>query len=187
MLRHRSLAAMLATALATSLIMAAPVLGNDPLDDDVAPGHQHGTNEGHLLGPGAWGKIELVGVAELYDATDPALGPGLIADVGVDPDGDYAYLANWGFPDCAGPESGGVNSPDAGIYVVDIRDPSNPVQISFIPTPQDTRPGEGVQVQDITTKFFSGEILAFNHEGCGKNYKGGFSLWDVSNPLKPPL
>jgi len=51
--------------------------------------------------------------------------------------------------------------------------------------PATPSPGEGVQVEDITTRFFSGEILAFNHEACGKNYKGGFSLWDVSDPTKP--
>ena len=188
-MRHRpTLAAALATGMLLSMLFAGSAAATDPvLDDGVAttPEHQHGEDDGHLFGDGAWGKIELVAVEQLYDATNPALGPGLIADVGVDPDGDFAYLANWGFPDCAGPESGGINSPDAGIYVVDIRDISNPVFVNFIPTHQDTRPGEGVQVADITTKFFSGEILAFNHEGCGKNYKGGFSLWDVSNPLKP--
>lgn len=185
MLRHRSFAATLATTLVTSLLMAAPVLADEPIDDGIAPSQQHGETDGHLLGPGAYGKIEHVATLQLYDATDPALGPGLIADVGVDPDGEFAYLANWGFPDCAGPEAGGQNSPDAGIYVVDIRDLENPVQVNFIPTHQDTRPGEGVQVADITTKSFNGEILAFNHEGCGKNYKGGFSLWDVTDPLKP--
>ncbi|MEO6295050.1 MAG: PA domain-containing protein [Candidatus Limnocylindria bacterium] len=171
-----------------STLFAGSAAATDPVFDDgvaTTPEHQHGVNEGHLLGTGAWGKIELVGVERLYDATDPALGPGLIADVGVDPDGEFAYLANWGFPDCAGPESGGKSSPDAGIYVVDIGNLSDPELVNFIPTHQDTRPGEGVQVADITTKFFSGEILAFNHEGCGKNYKGGFSLWDVTNPLKP--
>ncbi|MBA3261168.1 MAG: hypothetical protein H0T69_01565, partial [Thermoleophilaceae bacterium] len=32
---------------------------------------------------------------------------------------------------------------------------------------------------------FSGEILVMNAEACGKNYKGGFMLYDVTNPLKP--
>ena len=195
---RKSIAFRLSAAFTASLLLATPVLATDPVDSwaPIAP-QQHGTDEGHLLGTGEWDKIELVDVVQLYDATDPALGPGLIADVGVDPDGDYAYLANWGFPDCAGPEAGGKKSPDAGIYIVDISgigdDPNDPdfdpdfepTEVGFIPTPQDTRPGEGVQVTDITTRFFDGEILAFNHEGCGKNYKGGFSLWDVSDPTKP--
>nr|MBA2769020.1 hypothetical protein [Sporichthyaceae bacterium] len=108
---------------------------------------------------------------------------GLVADVAAY--GNYAYLANWGEPDCAGPEKGGVNTPDAGAWVIDISDPANPVEVNFIPMPQDTRPGEGMQVQHIETAKFSGEILVMNAEACGKNYKGGFMLYDVTNPLKP--
>ena len=103
----------------------------------------------------------------------------------VDPDGDYAYLANWGEPDCAGPEKGGQTSPDAGAWVIDISDLENPVTVGFIPSHQDTRPGEGMQVVNITTKFFTGDMLVMNNEHCGKNGKGGVSLWNVTNPLKP--
>ena len=181
MRNRKSLAALLGAAFTASLALASPGLAADPVDTGLpVEGQQHGTDEGHLLGTGAWGKIDLVSSLALEGVQ-----PELIADVGVDPDGEFAYLANWGFPDCAGPEAGGQKSPDAGIYVVDMRDLENPVEVGFIPTPQDTRPGEGVQVTDISTTFFDGEILAFNHEGCGKNYKGGFSLWDVSDPTKP--
>ena len=138
---------------------------------------QHGPNEGHLLGTGDWGKIKLVGQEEVTQTE------GLVADVAAY--GNYAYLANWGEADCAGPEKGGVNTPDAGAWVIDISDPANPEEVNFIPMPQDTRPGEGMQVQHIETKWFSGEILAMNAEACGKNYKGGFMLYDVTNPLKP--
>jgi hypothetical protein len=183
---HKSLGFLLSAAFTASLLLTTPALATDPVDSsEPVDGHQHGTDEGHLLGSGAWGKIELISSLELFDATDPAFGRELVADVGVDPAGEFAYLANWGFPDCALPESGGMTSPDAGIYVVDIRNLENPEQVAFIPTHQDTRPGEGVQVIEVTTSFFDGEILAFNHEGCGKNYKGGFSLWDVSDPTKP--
>jgi hypothetical protein len=147
------------------------------------PGHQHGTEDGHLLGPGEWGKIELVGVVELTQTE------GLIADVTVSPDGDTAFLANWGEPDCAGPETGGQTSPDAGAYVVDISDietdPDSAELVGFIPSHQDTRPGEGMQVVDITTARFTGEMLVMNNESCGKNGHGGVSLWDVTDPLHP--
>ncbi|MBA3374862.1 MAG: hypothetical protein H0U00_03455, partial [Actinobacteria bacterium] len=57
------------------------------------------TGAGHLLDPilpagttqnadGSWGKIEFLGKFVVSDAEE-----GLIADVAVDPDGDYAYLA----------------------------------------------------------------------------------------------
>ena len=51
---------------------------------------QHGTTEGHLIGTGEWGKIDFLGQVTVADAEE-----GLIADVAVDPDGDYAYLARW--------------------------------------------------------------------------------------------
>ncbi len=138
---------------------------------------QHGTDDGHLLGTGDWGKIEFVGKVEVTQTDD------LVADVAAY--GNYAYLANWGEPDCSGPEKGGVNTPDAGAWVIDISDPANPVKKNFIAMPQDTRPGEGMQVVHIETAKFTGEILVMNAEACGKNYKGGFMLYDVTNPLKP--
>jgi hypothetical protein len=143
------------------------------------PDDQHGELDGHLLGEGAWGKIDLVGVLDVTDTAD------LIADVAVSPDGTTAYLANWGEPDCAGPETGGQTSPDAGAYVVDISDLEDPTLIGFIPSHQDTRPGEGMQVIELTTEHFDGDVLVMNNEACGKNAKGGVSLWDVTDPTKP--
>jgi hypothetical protein len=138
---------------------------------------------GFLAGTGEFGKIELVDVVDLTDTED------LIADVAVSPDGNTAYLANWGEPDCAGPETGGQTTPDAGAYVIDIShietDPDSAELIGFIPSHQDTRPGEGMQVITMDTAFFDGQILAMNNEMCGPQGKGGISLWDVTNPLKP--
>ncbi|HVM03922.1 MAG TPA: hypothetical protein VM242_02015 [Acidimicrobiales bacterium] len=161
--------------LGTGLALALVVLGS-PTTASAHP-QQHGPTDGHLTGTGDYGKIELVGQVEVTETE------GLVADVAAF--GDYAYLANWGEPDCAGPEKGGVNSPDAGAWVIDISDPSNPREVNFIPMPQDTRPGEGMQVLHIETAKFTGDVLVMNAEACGKNYKGGFMLYDVTNPLKP--
>src|SRR5215207_9190802 len=143
---------------------------------------QHGGTEGHIFAPAAdtdgdgdWGKIEFVGQVTVSDAEE-----GLIADLTAF--GNYAYLARWGGADCAGPEGGG---PDGGVYVIDISDPANPVEVGFIRTHQDTLVGEGMQVVHLDTAEFTGDVLVMNHEGCGKNYKAGVSLWDVTNPLKP--
>ena len=107
------------------------------------------------------------------------------ARIAVNPAGTYAFLANWGEPDCAGPESGGRTSPDAGAWVVDISDLTDPKTVGFIASSQDTRPGEGMQVVSITTKFFNGDMLVMNNEHCGKNGKGGVSPYDMTDPLKP--
>ena len=155
-------------AAVVTLVVAGPV-GAHP--------QQHGELDGHLLGTGDWGKIELVGQLEVTETDD------LVADVAAY--GNYAYLANWGEPDCSGPEKGGVNTPDAGAWVIDISDPANPKRVNFIPMPQDTRPGEGMHVTHLETKQFTGDVLVMNAEACGKNYKGGFMLYDVTDPLKP--
>ena len=167
----------LAAALVIAVVMSPAALAH--------PG-QHGTLDGHLIGTGEAGKIEFVGKVELSGG-----GPELIADVAVDPDGDFAYLANWGSPDCPalsaipGNEAGGRKASDAGVWVVDISDLDNPVEVAFIPMSQDTRPGEGMQVLHIETDEFTGDVLAVNEEGCGKNFKAGFSLWDVTDPENP--
>jgi len=162
-----------------------------------AAAHQHPGSGGHLLDPilpdgmtqdldGSWGKIDFIGKFVVPDAEE-----GLIADVAVDPDGDYAYLARWGGSACAGPEGGpGGRVTDGGVYIVDIRNAdgsidSTPEQVGFIRTHQDTLVGEGMQVVHLTTSKFTGDVLVINHEQCGKNGKGGVSLWDVTNPLKP--
>ena len=174
-MQRRTPVLVLVSALALSMSAAGTAAAH--------PDDQHGTDEGHLLGTGAWGKIELLDVVELTDT------PELIADVAVSPDGNTAYLANWGEPDCPGPETGGRTSPDAGAYVVDISDietdPESAELVGFIPSHQDTRPGEGMQVVNITTSRFSGDVLVMNNEPCGKNARGGVSLWDVTDPLKP--
>ena len=140
-----------------------------------AHGGQHGETEGHLLGPGEWGNIELVSVEEVTTT------PELVADVAISPDGMWAYLAHWGAPNCGSV----VDNRDAGVWVVDISNLSDPVTVGFIPSHQDTRPGEGLQVVSVSSKFFTGDMLVVNNEHCGKNGKGGVSLWDVTDPLKP--
>ncbi|NKE56642.1 hypothetical protein FXN61_07270 [Lentzea sp. PSKA42] len=163
---RRLFTALAAAALAAA--MAVPVAAH--------PG-QHGPLDGHLLGPGAWGDLQLLGKADLTNTDD------LIADVAIDPRTTHAYLANWGKATCDANREDG--DPDAGAYVVDMTDLANPRQIGFIPHSQDSRPGEGMQALQIDTKFFNGTMLVMNNEQCGKNGRGGVSLYDVSNPSKP--
>ena len=149
-----------------------------------ASGHpaQHSGDTGHLDGTGSWGNIEFVSKAVVTTTPD------LVADVTVNPAGTYAFLANWG-EECTVSETGGVTIPDGGAWVVDIRDLKNPRKVGFIPAHQDSRPGEGMQVVSLTTPQFSGDVLVMNNEQYCTNVrsqgKGGVSLFDVSNPLKP--
>ncbi|GLZ27864.1 hypothetical protein Lesp02_00540 [Lentzea sp. NBRC 105346] len=161
------------TALAAAALAAA--MGTPGVV--VAHPGQHGPLDGHLLGPGAWGDLTFLGKADLTNTDD------LIADVAIDPRATYAYLANWGKATCDTNRENG--DPDAGAYVVDITDMTNPKQVGFIPHSQDSRPGEGMQAVHIDTKFYDGTMLVMNNEHCGKNGRGGVSLYDVSDPRKP--
>ena len=82
--------ALLAT-LATTLFVSAAA--------GAHPG-QHGPLEGHLIGEGAWGKIDFVGSVRMADAQED-----LIADVtGF---GDYAYPPTGGRPTAPDPRRAG--------------------------------------------------------------------------------
>lgn len=157
---------------ALSLAISTPALANNPVDDGATDGHQHGGTGGHL--PATEQNVTLVG-----QITIAGVGEGQIADVAVW--GGYAYLASYAQGTCAGPE----RVADGGVYIIDISNPAQPTEVGFIDSHQDTFVGEGVQVLGIETPQFSGELLVQNNEGCGKNYKGGFSLFDVTNPLAP--
>ncbi|MBW3593000.1 MAG: hypothetical protein KY396_04845, partial [Actinobacteria bacterium] len=153
----------------------------------VATAHpdQDGAIDGHLIGTGSWGNLQFVSKAVVTAEQDR------VADVTVNPAGTYAFLADWGGP-CETSEAGGQTDPDAGAWVVDIRDLKNPKKVGYIAAHQDSRPGEGMQVVNLTTSRFSGDVLVMNNEQycavTGKTEgKGGVSLWDVSNPLKPMM
>ena len=151
---------------------SAMVIGLVP----AALGHgQHGGTSDHLIGNGEYGTIDFVS-----KLTVNPIETGVVSDVAAL--GNYAYLGRYETADCAGPEG---RTLDGGVYVVDISNPSRPKQVGFIKAHQDTYVSEGVQVVHITTPKFTGDILVLNNEGCGKNYKAGVSLWDVTNPLKP--
>jgi hypothetical protein len=128
---------------------------------------QHGPLTDHLIGTGAFGNVQLVSKLRVHDAE-----PEVIADLTVFK--NYIYVSKWGAADCAGPETGGQNSPDGGAYVIDATDLANPKEVGFIATSQDTLVGEGMQGLTLTTSKFSGDVLVMNHEQCGKNGNGGF-------------
>jgi hypothetical protein len=162
----RGLASALVAAVGLSLLSAS------------LAGAQHGPLTDHLIGSGAFGNVQLVSQLRVHDAE-----PDGIADVSVFK--NFAYISKWGAADCAGPETGGQKTPDGGAYVIDISDLAHPKEVGVIATSQDTLVGEGIQGLTLTTGSFSGDVLVMNHEQCGKNGKGGFSLWNITNPLRP--
>ncbi len=138
------------------------------LTDGPRPEGQHGGPGGHL--PGSSANVELVG-----QVTVSNIEPGLISDVGTL--GNFAYLGAFG----------GAFCDKAGVYVIDISDPTNPQEVNFIPTKPGSFVGEGVQVIPIRTEFFRGDLLVMNNEICAITGEqiGGVSLFDVTDPLNP--
>jgi hypothetical protein len=129
----------------------------------VGPGH---------LPPGSL-NVNLVSKLQLTDAADG------IADVGYFK--GYAYLNAWA-PACQ--SEGG---PGAGVHIVDIRDPANPVKVGFLPAHPNSHPGEGIHITHAETPFFTGDILIHNNEHCDNSKFAplGLSIWDVTDPLNP--
>ncbi|HEX7172948.1 MAG TPA: PA domain-containing protein [Candidatus Limnocylindria bacterium] len=171
----------LALGAVLALTLSAPVGAIDPGDEGAVPidsdaehhrvHHQHGGEGGHLPASQST-TVELIGKARINQDQE-----GRVADVGVL--GNYAYLAAWSAPRCQ----------KGGVYVFDINDPTNPKQINFIRTANDSYSGEGIHAIHLSTSAWTGDLLAFNNEDClnnaGKTSKhsiGGFTLVDVTNP-----
>jgi hypothetical protein len=137
-------------------------------------GHQHGSEEGHL--PPTRKNVELIGKLEPTKQFGDIV-PGQIADLAVFK--KTAYLNSWNEPTCT----------RGGTYVVDIKKPAKPREISFIPALAGNYLGEGAQVVTVRTKMFKGDLLAVNNEICGEDVSrgGGFDLYDVSKPARPKI
>ena len=130
---------------------------------------QHGGTGGHLDASNE--NVDLVSKLKLKNAE-----PEKIADVGVSPDGNYAFLAAWGVATCK------YN----GVHVVNIADPEKPKEVAFIQAKEGSYPGEGIQSIPLTTPYFNGDILVSNNEICkDKAGFGGMNIYDVTDARHP--
>ena len=143
-------------------------LNDEIIDSPFEQHQQHSEPDGHL--PGSSENVELVGQADIEGAA-----AGRVADVSAY--GNYAYLTVRDPEGCS----------DAGVAVMDISDPTDPVQVGFIDATEGSFPGEGSQVVDVRTSSFRGQVLVFNNELCTEDGEGGVSLWDVTDPENPKV
>ncbi|RVX42717.1 LVIVD repeat-containing protein [Nonomuraea polychroma] len=129
--------------------------------------HQHGGDHGHL--PASKANVDLVSKLALKNVE-----PEKIADVGVHK--GYAYLAAWG----------GATCKYNGVHVVDIKNPAQPKEVSFIVAKEGSAPGEGIQALSVGTPAFTGDILVTNNEVCkAMTGVGGLNIYDVTDPAHP--
>ena len=171
----------LAAALITAgaACAASPAMAHDETlfsDGGTLPGFkerhigQHGVTPGHLPATQS-ATVDIISKLSLKNVEE-----GKIADVGVSPDGNTAFLAAWGGRTCT----------KNGVHVVDISNPKAPRETSFIPSKEGSYAGEGVQAVDISTPKFTGTILVTNNEICkDKAGFGGMNIYNVTNPKHP--
>ena len=158
---------LLAGTMTTANAHPEPTADGAMSDDGDRDAHQHGDSSGHL--PASSSNVELVSSLALRNAE-----PEKIADVSVF--NGYAYLAAWGVVTCK------YN----GVHVVDIRNPSSPREVAFIPSKEGSYPGEGVQALHISTSAFTGDVLVTNNEKCNSTAGfGGMNLYNITNPNAP--
>jgi hypothetical protein len=184
-MKRRAVFASTAFIAAGALVLSGgPVLAHDDVDwvddgvlDSGKETHyhhshdqQHGEEDGHLEPTSA--NVDVIGNLDLFEGEEE---PGRIADVSAY--GDYAYLTAFWEPEC---DRGGV-------YIVDISDPTEPELVSLIPSHRGTFSGEGSQVMDLDTPYFTGQVLAYQNEICPGETKGvgGITLVDVTDPANP--
>lgn len=141
---------------------------DDVADSPLDAHQQHLPPVGHL--PGSSENVELVGRVDIEGAAE-----GRVADVAAY--GNFAYLTVRDPEGCS----------EAGVAVIDISDPTSPVQVGFIDATEGSFPGEGAQVVDLRTRSFRGQVLVFNNELCTEDGEGGVSLWDVTDPTNPQV
>ncbi len=92
--------------------------------------------------------------------------------------GNFAYVGTWGNP-CTG----------RGVKIVDVSNLSAPRVIGALAS----RPGtsaEDVVVRQVSTPFFTGDLLAVGLQRCGDQpaldrAQFGPEFWDVTNPYRP--
>ncbi|MEN9933783.1 MAG: hypothetical protein RLZZ387_362 [Chloroflexota bacterium] len=165
-----AIAVVAALLLTVSGVLAAVITDDGGIDaaSDVHGHvhHQHGGGEGHLEATSE--NVRLVGRMNINQDVE-----GRVSDVGIFK--NYAYLGAFNERDCQ----------KGGVYVFDIANPASPKQINFIRTGNNSYVGEGVQVINVTTPAFSGDLLVHNNEICDVTKTGavgGISLVDVTNP-----
>jgi uncharacterized repeat protein (TIGR01451 family) len=175
----------LVAALTLALLAVAPASAKDSVPDggDVVsgsstltqPGVHHAGTSGHL--PPKQQNVDLVSRLKLSNVI-----PEWVTDIATYR--DTAYLGAWQ-TQCTGVGNPGI---PGGFWTVDIKDPNNPRELGFTPSPVGSYLTEGLHAFRLTTPSFTGDVLLVSQERCDSNnaaHQGGFSLYDVTNPATP--
>ena len=185
-----------AAPITSASIPGDPILTEDGGSIAQPQTEHHGGIGGHL--PPTQSNVDLISRLELTwpDAAgnpQPVV-PEQITDVSVHK--NAAYIGSWRVPLtwlAPVPEAERTPCPRGGFWTVDISDPRNPRQLTFVRALPGNYHTEGVHAMSMSTPSFTGDILAVSNEFCVPSTQnngipasgGGFDLFDVSNPANP--
>ncbi len=176
MRRHRLAALLIAVLamLATALPAAADTQQqqDSPLDRaDLEAAH--GDSEARLAARDALATEAVTGANYTKEIVVIGRGERLELDATTDvwALGGYAYTGTFQSP-CGG-------EPGAGVWVWDITNKGNPVNVGVIPSPVGSRSND-VKAANMN----SGAILVHSNEACDGG-PGGFEIYNVNDPLNP--
>jgi hypothetical protein len=136
----------------------------------------HGPMTGHL--PPTQANVDLVSRLQVSP-----IAPEWVADVATYR--DTAFLAGWS-PMCTDARVGNRG----GFWSIDISNPAAPRQVAFTQSPPGTYLTEGMHAMRLTVPSFTGDVLIVSQEICGNaaaTGRGGFAIYDVTNPATPTL
>jgi hypothetical protein len=154
---HKTAVRLLA-ALVVALATAAPAWAN------------HGPTTEHL--PPSQANVDLVAKLKLSNVV-----PEWVTDVATYR--DTAYLGAWST------RCGETPSVPGGFWAVDIKNPNQPKELTFVSSPPGAYLTEGLHAFRMTTPSFTGDVLVVSQETCTDEGQGGISLYDVTNPAAP--
>jgi hypothetical protein len=175
----RRLAAMIGLSLCVAVSAASGAPSND---DELLKDEKHFLEQANKAYKGGQKSGSAVNMT-VVGHTDLG-GRGFNGDVWVH--ADHAYVGHWGFQDWAtGNDRFCPEAPNSGVGVIDVSDPSDPVQVATLQNPAGTS-AEDVVVYDAGAR----DIAAAGLQWCGgsrydEDADRGLMLWDVTVPASP--
>jgi uncharacterized repeat protein (TIGR01451 family) len=127
--------------------------------------------------PPSQANVDLVGQVQVRDVAAEQ-----VADVATYR--DTAFLAGWSPLCTVAPNFAG------GFWSIDIANPSAPRELGFTPMVRGSYLTEGMHAMRLTVPGFTGDVMIASREVCGNagtTGKGGFVIYDVTNPAAPVL
>jgi hypothetical protein len=173
----------------TALALAAVALTAPSNDDELLTDEKHFLKQSKKTYTGGQKAAKMSPNMQVVGHTDLG-GRGFNADVWFHE--GFAYVGHWGFTDWSSGSKTRFcpSGENAGIAVVNARDPSEPRMVSRLVNPAGTSVEDVVVYQAPSGPLMGRDIAAGGIQVCGgsrldPDFPRGLMLWDVTKPAKP--